>query len=91
MVKEHNERYERGEESYAIGINQFSDLSEEEFQRFLSYQKPETEFSGQFEEPPNLSIPDSIDWRSEGAVLSVKDQGGCGSCWAFSAVSNISF
>lgn len=87
-IKKHNAKFEIGEESWSMGVNQFSDLTDEEFkEQYLSEKPIETESLGMISF--NGSAPDSIDWRTKGAVLSVKNQIHCLSCWAFSAVSKI--
>jgi hypothetical protein len=87
-VRRHNAKYEAGESTYFLALNRFSDLTAQEKAVVFGAKRPSQplkDLSLPF--PVSLaSIPDSIDWRSDGKVPPIKDQGQCGSCWAFSAV-----
>ncbi|CAG9854682.1 unnamed protein product [Phyllotreta striolata] len=85
-IEEHNKKYNAGLSTYWMGINQFSDLTTEEFaarQKKQIANKPK--IVAELHVPTNRSVPKEIDWREKGAVMEVKDQKDCSSCWAFSA------
>jgi len=85
VLQQLSEENSKNDNSFTVGINKFADWSHEEYKRLLSYKAIPKEFVSQAE-PTNVSIPQAVDWRSQGKVNKVKDQGQCGSCWAFSAI-----
>ncbi|XP_060195709.1 senescence-specific cysteine protease SAG39-like [Lycium barbarum] len=98
IFKENVERIETfnadEDKGYKLGVNKFTDLTNEEFRvlhtgykrsshpKVVSSSKPRTHFRY-----ANVTdIPPTLDWRKKGAVTPIKDQKNCGCCWAFSAV-----
>ncbi|XP_013170858.1 PREDICTED: uncharacterized protein LOC106120164 [Papilio xuthus] len=75
------------------GVTKFADLTHEEFKRQFLGLKPSLSNPNQIPMTkaviPEVNLPDAFDWRQRGAVTPVKDQGSCGSCWAFSVTGNV--
>ncbi|XP_061165780.1 procathepsin L-like [Saccostrea echinata] len=91
-INQHNVKFDKGEQSYFMGLNEFSDLSHEEFlQQFVGgFRLPDLSNPDDIPLSSGLSegtsgLPSEIDWRKEGWVGPVGNQFACGSCWAFTA------
>ncbi|XP_053182267.1 procathepsin L-like isoform X1 [Scomber japonicus] len=89
LITMHNLEASMGLHSYELGMNFMGDMTPTEIQQFFGGLTPPTDLKrapSSFLGNTGAHVPDTIDWREKDYVTSVKDQGQCGSCWAFSSV-----
>ncbi len=90
-------------QTYKVGMNEYADMSTEEFSRVYlgliresgaeegSLEEDEDFLNGTnpFPEEKRMAVPATFDWRTQGAVTPIKNQGSCGDCYNFAATGSI--
>jgi len=80
--------------TWKAGVNNLTDRMNTEINALKGYNRALAfkSFKKTFTAPSDIKVtdlPTSVDWRTKGVVNAVRNQGGCGSCWTFSAIATL--
>ncbi|XP_030856413.1 cathepsin L1-like [Strongylocentrotus purpuratus] len=92
MINMHNLDHSLHKKGFRLGMNEYGDMRLHEVRSTMNGYKSSnvTKVQGStFLTPSNIQVPDTVDWRTKGYVTPVKNQGQCGSCWAFSTTGSL--
>merc|ERR1712216_503183 len=89
FIVDHNKNH-ADKLGYTVGVNEFADMTNAEFKRKMTgLNAPITKRNLNIEVHDEAAAPSSVDWTTKNAVTPVKNQGQCGSCWAFSTTGSV--
>ncbi|XP_037089377.1 procathepsin L-like [Pollicipes pollicipes] len=89
LVSRHMKEYAEGKHTFTMAINQFADLTNEEFSARHGGLKVGSTVPHTAHKMSGKTAPASVDWRDHGAVTPIPNQGACGSSWAFAATGSL--
>lgn len=91
IIEEHNKKSNK---TYKLEHNKFSLMSNDEKKAYLgdsSHPHHRNHSRSSSVMMIDRALPTSVDWRGDKCMQPIKDQAGCGSCWAFAAVAQVEF
>jgi len=88
FIEEHNSNPKK---THTVALNHFADMTDEEFKSNIipKVKRPLDNKATSAHQISGLTLPPTVDWRQQGAVNPVKDQGVCGSCFAFGSTGSL--